>query len=109
MSELTTEDIIKLNEAIVVRVANCLNINTEERTFTQIFSDISDSKDSLYELVDNLIAIYRQYQNFHLIIDDKKKRGEQIAEADTETLMNHMKRRDIARQNLIDALVERKA
>ena len=109
MSELTTEDIIKLNEAIVLRVAKCLNINTEERTFTQIFSDISDSEDSLYELVDNLIAIYRQYQNFHLIIDDKKKRGEQTTDEDTETLMNHMNRRDNARQNLINALVERNA
>lgn len=109
MSELTTEDIIKLNEAIVLRVAKCLNINTEERTFTQLFSDISDSQDPLYELVDNLIALYRQYQNFHLIIDDKKKRDEQTTEADTETLMHHMSRRDMARQALIDALIERNA
>ena len=107
MVELTTEDIIGLNTVAIMRVAKCLDIETEDKTFTQIFSDISDTEDSLYELLDNFIAIYRQYQNFHLILDEKEFSGEERTEQDIERLMNHMKSRDAARRELIDALLER--
>jgi hypothetical protein len=109
MSELTTVDIIQLNKVAINRVANCLNLETEDRTFTQIFSNISDTEDPLYELLDSLIAIYRQYQNFHLILDEKEFNGDERTSQDTKTLMNHMNRRDNARQDLINALVERNA
>ena len=107
MFEITNEDVIQLNKVAIDRVANCLNVSTENKTFTQVFSDISDTGDPLFDLLDTFIATYRQYQNFHIILDLHDFRGEPRTEFEIDTLRQHMLRRDETRQALIDALTLR--
>lgn len=107
MLEITTEDVININKVAIERVANCLNVPTENKTFTQVFSDISDTEDPLFDLLDTFIATYRQYQNFHIILDLHDFRGEPRTEFELETLSQHILRRDETRQALINALAER--
>ena len=69
MSFLTNQDVIELQKVAIKRVANGLRINTDYKSMFEVFDEISRTNDPLFELLDNFIVAYRQYQNYHFYLD----------------------------------------
>jgi hypothetical protein len=107
MWRLTTEDIINLNKVAIGRVAEVLNIETDNKTFTEVFSEISDTNDPLFNVLDNFIALYRQYQNQIEDMDAKEFRGQNITNADRDELSRRIELRNNSRRTLIEAIEAR--
>ncbi len=107
MFEITDEVVIQLNKVAIKRVADCLGIVTDNKTFTVVFSEISDTEDPLFNLLDTFISTYRQYQNFHIILEQNDFQGIPRTQFELDRLENHILRRDETRQALIDALAIR--
>ena len=104
---LTTEDVLRLYEVAVRRTARCLKLDANEKGFLQLFDEISNSNDTLYTLLDDFIASYRQYQNFHIGLDLKLFNGETITDVDLNFLADRMTDRDNSRNRLIEELNQR--
>ena len=107
MSELTTNDVINIQTVAIIRVAKCLRVSIDNKTFSQIFSDISDTNDPLFNLLDNFVVAYRQYQNHHVLHDEKVNNLEEITSIDDDNLTEFMRARDTSRNLLIEALVDK--
>lgn len=106
MSFLTNQDVIEIQKVAVKRVANGLVINSDYRSIFEVFDLISRSKDPLYDLLDNFIVCYRQYQNYHFYLDMDSTPGN-LTPYQTDGLTAVIQNRDNSRNALLEALKAR--
>lgn len=106
MSFLTNQDVIELQKVAIKRVANGLHINTDYKSMFEVFDEISRTNDPLFELLDNFIVAYRQYQNYHFYLDRDSTPGN-LTSFQSDGLSAVIQNRDNTRNALLAALSQR--
>jgi hypothetical protein len=104
---LTNENVLEINYVAINRVAKCLNIqNTELKSWLELYNDISTTGDSIFELLDNFIVNYRQWHNFHVLLEHDNNNGN-LDWIKADILTKLIYQRDHTRNLLIQELHER--
>ena len=103
MSFLTNQDVIEIQKVAVKRVANGLGIYTDYRSMLEVFDEISRTGDPLFDLLDNFIVCYRQYQNYHFYLDRDSTPGN-LTPYQADGLTAVIQNRDNTRNALLAAL-----
>jgi hypothetical protein len=106
MSFVTNQDVIEIQKVAIQRTARCLGINTDYKSMVEVFSEISDSHDPIFDLLDAFVVAYRQYQNYHFYLDRDSTPGN-LSAFQNDALTAVIQNRDNTRNTLLNTLTQR--
>ena len=109
MVRLTMEDVIKLNNVIIGRVAEVLNIDVEKKEITQVFAEIAETKDPIYDMLLRFIDLYMSYQQQIDDMEAKELKTEILSDDEQEELKKRINSRNNSRLLLIQEIENRLA
>ena len=104
---VTNETVLGINDVAIRRTAKCLRIeNVDFKGWLELYNDIEATRDDIFNLLDNLIVAYRQWHNFHVLLEHENVQGD-LDWIQSDVLTRLIQTRDETRNILIRELERR--